>query len=103
MQPALTHMALHVKNLDANISFYKRFAGMSKVRYWQDEATGMRTAWLRCTKPGEAFVLVLLEGNPKQFTNANPQSPIGPLSHLGFALESREAVDKIAGLGEEEG
>jgi catechol 2,3-dioxygenase-like lactoylglutathione lyase family enzyme len=103
MQPTLTHMALHVKDLDANISFYERFAGMSKIRYWEDTETGMRTAWLRCIGSGERFVLVLLEGIPKQFINAAPQPPIGPLSHLGFALESREAVNKIAALGNEAG
>jgi len=96
MLRSLTHMALHVQDLDATVAFYERFAGMTKIRHWHDVETGMRTAWLRCASPGERFVLVILQGEPTQFAGAAPQRPIGPLSHLGFAVDSRDAVDRIA-------
>jgi lactoylglutathione lyase len=100
MIPSLTHMALHVQDLDATVAFYERFAGMTRIRHWQDAETGMRTAWLRGASPGERFVLVVLQGEPRQFAGAAPQRPIGPLSHLGFAVDSRAAVDRIAAAAE---
>jgi len=39
---------------------------------------------------------VLQEGAPRSIPNAKPQSPLGPISHFGFALPSLEAVDEIA-------
>jgi hypothetical protein len=50
-----------------------------------------------------AFVLVLQEGTPRSIPNANPQSPLGPISHFGFALPSLEAVDAIANEAKQTG
>jgi len=54
--------------------------------------------WLsdRPTDDENAFVLVFAEGTPRSIPGAKPQSPLGPISHFGFALASREEVDTIA-------
>jgi len=43
-----------------------------------------------------AFVLVLQEGTPRSIPGAAPQSPLGPVSHFGFGLPSRDSVDAMA-------
>lgn len=58
----------------------------------------MEVVWL-CDRPASdasGFVLVLQEGIPHSLPNAKPQQPLGPISHLGFALGSREEVDAVA-------
>ncbi|MGK2740724.1 VOC family protein [Tepidicaulis sp. LMO-SS28] len=86
--PAFTHIALHVADLDKSAAFYTAFCGLETVHRRDDD--GIRVFWL--AEPGEAkhFVIVLIEGG-----NPDPQKK-GDISHLGFALESKEAVDKLA-------
>jgi lactoylglutathione lyase len=94
-----THLALHVKSLEASIEFYRRFTNLRVVDKHSDaSSTGMEVVWLSDKPAGDpnAFVLVLQEGTPKNIPDSKPQQPLGPLSHLGFALESREEVDKLA-------
>jgi hypothetical protein len=54
----------------------------------------MDVAWLsdRSQNDELSFVMVLQEGIPSSLPGAEPQKPLGPISHLGFGLESREAV-----------
>jgi hypothetical protein len=65
----------------------------------------MEVVWLsdRPVDDENAFVLVLQEGTPRSIPNANPQSPLGPISHFGFALPSPEAVDAIANEAKQTG
>jgi hypothetical protein len=64
-------------------------------------STGMEVVWLsdRPASDENGFVLVLQEGTPHSIPGAKPQSPLGPISHFGFALPSREAVDAVANEG----
>jgi catechol 2,3-dioxygenase-like lactoylglutathione lyase family enzyme len=99
MSANLTHFALHVADADATAAFYEQFAAMGVVREWEDQdGHGLRVKWLKSATPPNSFVLVLLEGE-SALLGGNPQATIGPLSHFGFALESREAVDAIARQG----
>jgi len=86
MPPQLTHIALQVGNLDASVAFYQEFCGMTLSHKRRDE----RVAWI--AEPGRAddFVIVLIER-----PGHRPQSE-EDFGHLGFALESRAAVDDIA-------
>ena len=88
MNPVMTHLALHVRDLDACIAFYRDFCGMRLIHERNRE--GMRVVWL--AEPGReaTFIFVMVPGG----TGRN-QAP-GDYSHLGFALESRAAVDRIA-------
>jgi catechol 2,3-dioxygenase-like lactoylglutathione lyase family enzyme len=86
---ALTHLALHVRDLAANVAFYEGFCGMRCI-HRRGDAGGPQVAWL--AEPGreQEFILVFISGGPQRSTQGND------FSHLGFALESREAVDALA-------
>jgi catechol 2,3-dioxygenase-like lactoylglutathione lyase family enzyme len=95
--PVLTHLALHVRDLGAAVSFYERFCGLSIVHRRVDEASGQGVVWL--AEPGKEreFILVFISGGPTRSTSGND------FSHLGFALPSRDAVDAVAREGAEAG
>ena len=106
MSSRWTHLALHVRNLQSSIAFYQRFTSLRVVdRHSDASSTGMEVVWLsdRPVDDENAFVLVLQEGTPRSIPNANPQSPLGPISHFGFALPSLEAVDAIANEAKQTG
>jgi catechol 2,3-dioxygenase-like lactoylglutathione lyase family enzyme len=88
MRPTLTHIALHVRDLDACIAFYRDFCGMNVVHERVDR--GHRVVWL--AEPGneKEFIIVLIPGGPGRRQGEQDYS------HFGFALESRAAVDAIA-------
>jgi catechol 2,3-dioxygenase-like lactoylglutathione lyase family enzyme len=104
-KPVLTHIALHVADLDKSVAFYTGFAKMSLVHRREDKETNQTTAWVTSqdTAGTVDFVIVLLCGDPSLFGGARPQAPLGPVSHFGFAMQSREEVDDIARQAEEAG
>ena len=95
MTPAFTHLALHVRDLAACIDFYRDYCGMRLVHERSDGGT--RVVWL--AEPGREkdFIIVMLPGGPGR------DQQEGDFSHLGFALESREAVDAVAARAEAAG
>ena len=95
MVPAFTHLALHVRDLEACIGFYRDYCGMNLVHERED--AGTRVVWL--AEPGKEkdLIIVLLPGGPGR------DQPEGDFSHFGFALESRAAVDAIAAKARERG
>ena len=89
----LTHIALPVHDIDVSIDFYARYAGMEVV-HRRDDPGGNRVAWVSdLTRP---FVVVLIE-------TARSYPSLGdPFSHLGIALASRDAVDRVCELARAE-
>jgi len=88
----LTHVALPCADLNRTIAFYRKYADMEVVH--ERESGGARVAWLSDkTRP---FVIVFLE------TKDIPH-PLGPFSHLGVGLPSREAVDTRIAQAREDG
>ncbi|WP_020410110.1 VOC family protein [Hahella ganghwensis] len=86
--PRITHIALHVRNLDACIQFYREFCGMDIVHRRDHDAKSI--VWM--AEPGREkdFIFVLMNGGEDlQLTDTDYR-------HFGFALESREQVDLIA-------
>ena len=88
MRPALTHIALHVADLDAMVAFFAEFCRLKQVHARGSEAH--RTVWLAEEGRETEFVFVLIEGGPRR-----DQAP-DDYSHLGFALASKAAVDGLA-------
>ena len=85
---ALTHLALHVRDLEACVAFYAAYCGMELVHDRVDQ--GRRIVWLAEPGKGEEFIIVLIPDGPGRNQAAND------FSHLGFALDSRAAVDALA-------
>lgn len=91
-----SHLALQVRDLEASIKFYQRYADMQVIHQREpgiDEA--QKVAWLSdLTRP---FALVLVESNMRRDT------PLGPFGHIGVACASREEIDTKVTLAQEEG
>ena len=88
MTPRLTHLALHVRDLDACVAFYRDFCAMEPVRERGEGAE--RIVWLAERGREREFIFVLLPGGPGR------DQAEGDFSHFGFALESKSAVDALA-------
>jgi len=58
MRPTLTHLALHVPDLDACIAFYERFCGMHV--FHERAGKGSRIVWM--AEPGKEreFIFVIM-------------------------------------------
>ena len=95
MGPALTHIALHVRDLEACVAFYRDFCGLGVVH--QRGSAGGRVVWL--AEPGREseFIFVLLDGGPGRDQDQRDYS------HFGFALSSRDQVDAIAAKARQAG
>lgn len=95
MTATLTHLALHVRDLDACIEFYESYADMHLIH---DRISGSkRVVWLAETGRETSFILVLIPGGPGREQSAED------FSHLGFALDKHDAVDAIAGRAKRAG
>lgn len=88
----LTHVAFAVKNADASVAFYERYAGLGVVHSRVDGDS--RVVWL--SDGNRPFVLVLAEGQPSE-------APLGPFGHLGMSCRGPEEVDRLAALAREAG
>lgn len=90
----LTHIALPVKNLEASIAFYAKYARMQVVHHRTDATTNLSVAWISDrTRP---FVIVLVE-------MPTVEHPLLPIAHLGVACASQEEVDRLCGEARAEG
>ncbi len=95
MQPVLTHLALHVRDLDACVAFYREFCAMGVDH--ERGGGGGRVVWH--AEPGRErdFIFVLIGAGPGRDQGA------GDFSHIGFAVDSRAAVDAVADRAREAG
>ena len=76
----LTHVALPVRDLEAGVEFYARYARMQVVHRREN------VVWISDrTRP---FVIVLIETPEVAF-------PLRPVAHLGVGCESRAEVDRL--------
>lgn len=107
----LTHVALPVRSLDDTLAFYERYTTLVKIQERHDDETGMRTAWLAnerdiTTEGAARFVIVIMEGAlPKQITGDIEEEYgfLTSIAHLGISLDTREQVDEVARMADEEG
>ncbi len=97
MMPRLTHVALHVRDLDASVAFYESFCGLHEIHRREADGDGSSVVWL--AEPGREheLILVFLSGGPERRVEGDDYA------HLGFAVGSREEVDAVAARAADEG
>lgn len=88
-----THLALRCHDTTATAKFYEGVCGMSIVH--EREGDGMPVYWVSARPLGVDFVLVLMSGAM--------EGPSRRMDHLGFTVESRGSVDRIAAKAREMG
>lgn len=91
----LTHVAVRTRDLEASISFYERYAGFVRVHEREDD--GIRVVWMSDRETDPDLVIVLLEMPHERVLEP------GACDHLGFAVESREEIDRLGELARQEG
>lgn len=94
MKPRLTHIALHVTDLDACIEFYQYYCQLKIIR--RRNTLSKQVVWLAEFGREQDFVLVLMQrGQTKIQFDDN-------FSHLGFALASKQQIDDLANKGKKQ-
>lgn len=107
----LTHIALPVRDLEATLGFYDRYTTLVKIHERHDPETDLRTAWLAnerdiTTDEAARFVIVLIEGKLPTAITGDIEEEYGfltSISHLGLSCTTRDEIDRIASMAEEEG
>jgi catechol 2,3-dioxygenase-like lactoylglutathione lyase family enzyme len=90
----LTHVALPVRDVEASLDFYRRFADMEIVHRRRDNETGEQVLWLSDrTRP---FVIVLIEHD-------RATGVLTGFSHVGIGCATREEIDRRSQLARDEG
>jgi catechol 2,3-dioxygenase-like lactoylglutathione lyase family enzyme len=97
MRPILTHVALHVRDIEASLAFYRAYCGLEVIHDRGGEGA-KRVVWLAGPEKAAGAVIVLLAGGP-----GREQDFGRDFSHIGFALDSREAVEAVARRAKAEG
>lgn len=95
MKPAFTHCALHVRDLDKSVAFYRDYCGLETVKE-HGEGEG-RTVWMASPGAEKDFVLVMLGGGSRHEQDKDD------MTHYGFAVAAREDIDRIADRARKEG
>jgi catechol 2,3-dioxygenase-like lactoylglutathione lyase family enzyme len=90
----MTHVAVRSSNIEESIDFYRRYAGLHIVHQRGNGST--RVVWMSHNEKDPEFVIVLLEMPYEKLHEPTP------MDHFGFAVDSREEVDRIAALGVED-
>ena len=96
-----THIALPVRNLAETMAFYAKYTTLENIHERQDPETGLRSVWLANPRDKTAaaarFVLVLTGDIEEEY------GFLTSISHLGLSLNTRDEVDAIAAMAEEDG
>lgn len=95
MNPKFTHVAFLVSDVDKTADFFNSYCNLKTLHKRTDPKTGLQVVWIGIDLN---FVIVAFEGEKSPI-----QSEVKPLSHLGFSLDSKEEVDKIADKAKSEG
>ena len=88
--PRITHIALHVSDLDKCIEFYRTFCQMEVMH--RRLAGSQRIVWMAEAGRSRDFIFVMMEGG------RDINLPGNDYRHFGFATDNREAVDNIADM-----
>jgi len=94
MQPRLTHLCLHVENLEDCVNFYRRYCRMEVIEDRSEGGAG--SIYMSEAGRQNELVFQFKSGGMNLTMNENEER------HFGFAVESREVVDDIAKLARED-
>jgi len=88
INPTITHIALHVSDIDACTNFYHKYCSMEVIH--RRDAPTQTIVWM--AEPGreKEFIFVIMD------CGRDLQLPGNDYRHFGFAVGSRDAVDKLA-------
>lgn len=90
MSTTLTHMALHVCDLEASLDFYKGWGDMVDVSPLADQ----KSPWLSSRGDEGKFALVLVPGATKPGKTV-PDCDPEPKTCLGFSVETKQRLKQI--------
>jgi len=94
MSPTMTHICLHVKELDDCVRFYKDYCKMNVI----DERVNAGEGSVYMTESGrQAGIVFQLKSGGDSLMLADDDE-----RHFGFAVESKQAVDDIANRARED-
>ena len=95
VSPKMTHICLHVESLDECARFYERYCNLNVVRDQSREGEGS----VYMAGPGRETEIVF------QFMSGGQslRLPDSDNRHFGFAVESKQAVDEVAGKARADG
>lgn len=97
MSSKLTHVALHVRDVEASRVFYESYCDLSVVHARAAQGGEHTVYWLAARGQERDFVIVILPGG---FRSKQRE---GDFSHLGIALGSEAAVEAVAERARAEG
>lgn len=97
MRPTITHIALHVADVEACIAFYAEVCGLRLVHERSVGSDEGRVVWMAAKGQERSFVIVLLPGGP------GAKRAEGDFSHIGFAVARPEEIDRMAEVGRDRG
>ena len=95
MNPRCTHLAVRTRDVDRSVGFYKRYAALVEVHRRSDGK--VTVVWLGEKGREHEFVIVLIG-----IAHEDVVEP-GPMAHIGYAVDSRDEVEKKARMGTEDG
>ncbi len=95
MWPRMTHVALHVEDLDRCIDFYHRYCNMQIIH--DRTKHSQRIVWM--AEPGREkdFIFVIMNHGENLYLSNKDYR------HFGFAVESKDEVDAIAEKAKQDG
>jgi catechol 2,3-dioxygenase-like lactoylglutathione lyase family enzyme len=88
VRPTFTHLAILARDIEHAAEFYSRYAGLVEVHRRTEH--GVTVVWLG-ERGRERELVIVLIGAP----HADAVEP-APVAHLGYAVESRDEVDRLA-------
>ena len=102
-RPTWTHLALHVKEMDAMVDWYEEFTHLSVLLREEDEDG--YNAWLGDKENKEnPFILVLgqfFEGHDPFAPAEHPT--LGPFAHIGIEMPDKASIEAIAAKAKDAG
>ena len=87
MQPKMTHLCLHVENLQDCVAFYRKYCQLEVIEDYSEAGEGS----IYLSEPGRHDMVFQMKSGGRNHKLADDEE-----RHFGFILESREAVDDIA-------